>query len=114
MLLFNAITMGKLQLNDLPEVEKMPGFKGKFVHTDTMTLAYWTIAAGADLPTHHHHHEQVINMLEGVLDLSIDGVTHRLTAGDILIIPSNRPHGGKAITEVKVLDVFHPVSEDYR
>lgn len=114
MLSSNPKKMDKLELNDLPAVEKMPGFKGKFIHTDTMTLAYWTIAEGSILPTHHHHHEQVINMMEGELELILDGVTHRLTAGDILVIPSNRPHGGKAITEVKVLDVFHPVREDYR
>ena len=106
--------MAQLNLESIPEMEKMPGFRGKFIHTDTMTLAYWTIEEGADLPVHHHHHEQVINMLEGKLELILKGEVHHLGPGDILVIPSNMPHGGKAITEVKVLDVFHPVREDYR
>jgi quercetin dioxygenase-like cupin family protein len=36
-----------------------------------------------------------------------------LTAGQVLIIPSNVVHSGQALTPCKVLDVFNPVREDY-
>jgi quercetin dioxygenase-like cupin family protein len=104
----------KTSLADVKTHEIMPGFHGKFVHTDNMTFAYWTVAKGAVLPEHKHHHEQVVNMLEGELEITAGGVTHLLRAGDILPIPGNTLHSGRAHTDVKVLDVFNPVREDYR
>ena len=98
----------------LPVHEVFPGFRGQFVHTDAVTLAYWTIAAGSLLPEHSHPHEQVVNMFDGELELTVDGVTHRLRGGDVLAIPGGARHSGRALTEVRVLDVFAPVREDYR
>ena len=41
--------------------EVIPGFVGRFLHSDTMTFALWEIAAGARLPEHAHPHEQVVH-----------------------------------------------------
>ena len=30
-----------------------------------------------------------------------------------MVLPSNVPHSGRAITDVKVIDVFQPVREDF-
>jgi unsaturated pyranuronate lyase len=104
----------KVKLSDISPREIMPGFHGRFVHTDVMTFAYWTIDKDSVLPAHQHPHEQVVNMLEGELEIAAGGVTHRLRAGDVLVIPGGMVHSGRALTEVKVLDVFNPVREDYR
>ena len=101
-------------LSDLPVREVFPGFRGQFVHTDATTLVYWTIAAGATLPEHTHPHEQIVNMFDGELELTVGGLTRTLRAGDVLAIPGGVPHSGRALTEVRVLDVFTPVREDYR
>jgi quercetin dioxygenase-like cupin family protein len=37
-----------------------------------------------------------------------------LTPGKVVVIGSNVPHSGKAITDCRILDVFQPVREDYR
>jgi len=63
---------------------------------------------------HAHHHEQVVNMLEGEFELVVDGTPHRLKPGDVLAIPGNAPHSGRAITRCRILDVFWPIREDYR
>lgn len=102
------------ELMKVPSREVFPGFHGRFIHSATMTFAYWDITAGGVVPQHHHVHEQVVNMFEGQLELTVDGVRHVLSAGQVLIIPSNAVHFGKALTHCKVLDVFSPVREDYR
>ncbi len=103
-----------IQLNDIEKREIIPGFVARFIHSNAMTMAYWEIAQDASLPDHSHHHEQVVNMLEGEFELTLDGIPHQLKPGDVLIIPGNVAHRGRAITDCKILDVFSPVREDYR
>jgi quercetin dioxygenase-like cupin family protein len=104
----------KYSLEVIPVREVFPGFRGQFLHSETMTLAYWSIDAGSILPAHSHPHEQVVNMLEGELELVVDGAAHMLRVGDVFMIPGNVVHSGQAITFCKVLDVFSPVRDDYR
>ena len=101
-------------LANVPVREVLPGFRGQFIHTDTMTFAYWSIDPGKGVPTHKHPHEQVVNMLEGELELTVAGVRHVLKPGQIHAIAGNVEHSAVAITPVRVLDVFHPARDDYR
>lgn len=103
-----------LHLDHLPEREIWPGFHGKLIHTDHMTFAYWRIDQGAQIHKHAHHHEQVVNMLEGEFELIVDGQSTVCRPGDIIVIPSNVPHEGTAISNCKILDVFSPSREDYK
>jgi quercetin dioxygenase-like cupin family protein len=102
---------------NLAEIEKqtlIPGAEVRFVHGEHMTLAYWTFDADAPFPEHAHPHEQVVNVIEGVFELTVEGETARLQAGSVVVIPPNASHSGKAITASRIIDVFHPVREDYR
>lgn len=102
------------QLKDVPSKEMFPGFTGRFIHTETMTFAYWDVKAGSTVPEHSHMHEQVAHLLEGAFTLTVDGVPFELTTGNAAVIPSNIKHSGIAVTDCKLLDVFCPVREDYR
>ena len=100
-------------LDDLKQETLVEGFNVRFVHGDSMTIAYWDITQGAILPEHSHLHEQIANIMEGTFELTINGQTKRMKAGEVAVIPPNAPHGGKAITDCRIIDVFHPVREDY-
>lgn len=106
--------MSYLNLDDLKEIEPAPGFKGRFVHSDHVTMAYWNIAAGSALPQHAHVHEQIVNVLEGEFELTVAGETHTYKPGEVAVIASNVPHSGKALTHCRIIDAFYPVREDYR
>ncbi len=103
-----------LNLSELEARDLVPGFKVKFVHSDTMTFAHWDIQEGALLPEHSHPHEQVGNVIKGEFELTIDGVSQILGPGGIGIIPSNAVHSGRGMSRCHVIDVFHPIREDYR
>ncbi len=94
--------------------EIMPGFRGHFVHSEHTTHVFWDATEGASVPDHSHPHEQIVNMLEGTLELVVDGTKHVLSAGDVLVIEGGQVHGGVARTACKILDVFSPVREEYR
>ncbi len=102
-----------LKLQAQPSKEIMPGFLGRMVHTEQMTFSYWEVKSGAQLPEHQHFHEQLSMLMEGNFEFNINGEKKLLEAGDFIVISSNTPHSGKALTECKIIDVFTPVREDY-
>ncbi len=106
--------MSYINLNDIEEREMIPGYRARLVHSEHMTLAYWTIKAGSSLPEHSHPHEQVVNLLEGEFEFSLAGEIRRMRPGMVVDIQPNVSHAGKAITDCRILDVFYPVREDYR
>ena len=101
-------------LHDISEREVFPGFHGRFVHSDGMTFAWWRIDDGAAVPEHAHPHEQVVNVLEGALSLTVAGEEHVLRPGDVVVIPGGTKHSARALGPSRVLDVVSPVREDYR
>ncbi len=103
-----------IQVSDIPEKEIVPGFFGRMIHTDSMTVAHFRIKAGSVLPEHFHVHEQVTNVIQGELEMTIGGQTMVCKAGMSAVMPSNVPHSGRALTDCLVIDVFQPARDDYR
>lgn len=101
-------------LTSIPAKEMFPGYTGRFIHTDTMTFAFWEVKAGSRVPEHSHIHEQVAYIMEGQFELTVNGQPLLLEPGKTAVIPSGINHSGVAITDCVLLDVFSPVREDYR
>lgn len=106
--------MGLVKLDDLPELEIADGILAHAVTANTVTVLHVRIEKGALLPEHSHYNEQVVNVIDGELEITVDGTNHSLVPGKVLVLPPNVPHSGRAITDCRVIDVFHPVREDFR
>ncbi|MDA0311292.1 MAG: cupin domain-containing protein [Gemmatimonadetes bacterium] len=96
-----------------PAREIAPGFRARFIHSERTTHAYWEIDPGILMPEHSHHHEQTVNVLEGSIEFVVEGRSHMLEAGHVLVIPSHVPHSAEALAPCKMLVVFSPVREEY-
>lgn len=103
-----------LHLDTIPVKEIMPGLHGKLVHTQRMTLVFWEVEKGATVPEHQHPHEQIMHVMEGNFEFTLDGKTHVYRPGAIVPIPPNLPHSGKAITACRLMDVFSPPRTEYQ
>ena len=106
--------VARYTLSEMSPREVVPGYRARFIHTDSTTHAYWEIDPDHPLPEHAHAHEQTVNVLEGTIELVVEGVSYVLNAGDVLFIPGGVPHSAVAHTPCRILDVFHPVREEYR
>ena len=102
------------EISKIEQKEVLKGFKGRFLHTNSFTIAFWEIEKGAILPVHEHIHEQTTQVIEGKLEMTINNETQILEPGMIVSIPSNVKHSGKALTSCKLTDTFCPVREDYK
>jgi len=103
-----------LSLSEITPKEIMPGYHGKLIHGETMTIAFWDVEKGATVPEHAHINEQIMHVLEGEFEFTVGGVTKIYKPNELVIIPSNLPHSGKALTACKLMDVFSPVRETYK
>jgi quercetin dioxygenase-like cupin family protein len=103
-----------VEIDTLTEKEIIPGYRGRTIHTGTMTFMYWSVDEGAEMPLHSHVHEQIAHVLEGKFELTVDGETRMLEPGVVAVIPSHIKHGGRALTNCRLLDVFNPEREDYK
>ena len=101
-------------ISEIPERELAKGIRGRYFHTNSMTIGFVDIEKGSILPAHSHIHEQTTQITEGQLEMTIGGVTQILEPGVITLIPSNVVHGARALTDCKVVDIFSPVREDYK
>lgn len=106
--------MDYTNLEEVEEKELVSGFKVRFIHSKNMTFSFWNIEKGAQLPEHSHPHEQVTHIIEGRLELTVDGESKKLDPGSVVIIPPHAVHSGKALVKSRVIDVFYPIREDYR
>jgi len=103
-----------IEINTLPIKDVIPGFHGRFIHTEHSTLGFWEIDKGSTLPAHSHLHEQITEVREGKFELTIGSQTNIYVPGMIAIIPPHAVHSGRALTDCKLLDIFLPVREDYK
>ena len=88
--------------------EPRAGWKGRFFHSDHMTFAYYSVTAGASIHEHSRANDEVWNVIEGELEVTIAGETRALRAGGAAVVPPNTLHSVKAITAVRAIVVDYP------
>jgi quercetin dioxygenase-like cupin family protein len=91
-----------------------PGYSAKFVHTLYMTLSFVEVKAGSILPAHAHMQEQISQLVSGSFELTVDGEPILLEKDQVVVIPPNVVHSGKALTDCTLFDIFSPVRKDYK
>ena len=100
--------MNYFHLEEIERKEIFPGITSKIFNTETMTLSYVSAEAEASFSEHAHEQEQVIMVLEGHLEITVDGETTLMGPGDVVVIGPNVKHSGKFKGPSKTLDVYHP------
>ena len=92
-----------------------PGVNTRTFWGDNMLLSIVEFDANSEVPNHTHPHEQAGMVLEGELELDIEGETRLLKPGDVYIIPGDVEHWARSRTsEARVLDIFSPVREEFK
>jgi quercetin dioxygenase-like cupin family protein len=95
--------------NELEVRARLPGWNGRYFHSENMTFAYYEIDAGAALHTHSHPNEEVWNVVEGQLEVTIDAVVQVAGPGCAAVVPPDVAHSARALTDCRAIVVDHPV-----
>lgn len=109
---------GPVQPYTLPEdtvwTEVAPGNRRAVLsHRPELMLVAFRFEEGAIGALHSHPHTQVSYVAEGSFDVTVDGVTTRLTAGSSFVVAPNLVHGVVALAPGLLIDTFTPCREDF-
>lgn len=97
---------------DMLSGSPLPGWTGRFFHSDNMTFARWTIAGGAaDLHEHQHEQEEVWNVVAGRVALVVDGTEGIVVSGGAAVVPPNTPHSVRVLGPAEVVVTDFPLRE---
>ncbi|MGO4884344.1 MAG: cupin domain-containing protein [Bryobacteraceae bacterium] len=99
--------------NSLRAVERLPGWFGRYFHSPNMTFAHYDFKRGATIHEHFHPQEEVYEVIEGELELTIDGVARIARPGLVGIVPANAPHSVKALTDGRAIIVDYPSRPEF-
>jgi quercetin dioxygenase-like cupin family protein len=94
------------------------GCQRRIVHTPQLMTVLLDMENGpwaAADPFHSHPHEQTTFVSEGEVLFLVEGDAPRhLRAGDLVAVPSGRPHAIQLLSErARLVDSFNPVREDF-
>ena len=98
--------------SSLKVVERLPGWHGRFFHSPSMTFAHYDFTRGSSIHEHFHPQEEVWEVIEGEVEVTIDGVAQIVRPGLVAIVPGNVRHSVKALTDGRAIIVDYPLRGD--
>ena len=91
----------------LPQADiPLRGLKAYLSQSDNHQILFMQFEEDADLPEHAHA-AQVGTVIEGRIDLVIDGKEHTFTKGDLYYIPDGVLHSGKVYAGYRDITFFN-------
>ena len=73
---------------------------------DTGNITLFSFASGQGLSEHTAPFDAVVQILDGQAEIAIGGETHKVKAGEMIIMPANVPHALHAAVRFKMLLVM--------
>ncbi|MFH1155741.1 MAG: cupin domain-containing protein [Pseudomonadota bacterium] len=67
------------------------------------TVTLFAFDRGQGLSEHTAPFDALVQILDGEVEITVSGKPHRLTAGQILVMPAGQPHALKSVTPFKML-----------
>ncbi|MGH6877470.1 MAG: cupin domain-containing protein [Rhizomicrobium sp.] len=92
----------------LAVIERKPGWRGRGFDSPSMTFVQYEFDAGASIHEHRHPEEEVWQILEGELEITIGGETQRVGPGFVGIVPPDTIHSVRAVAGGKAIVTDFP------
>jgi len=70
------------------------------------TITAFAFDVGEGLSEHTAPYDAIVQILDGEAEVNIEGKVQTVSAGEIVIMPANRPHSMRAVKRFKMLLVM--------
>ncbi|MGH9415776.1 MAG: cupin domain-containing protein [Terriglobales bacterium] len=99
--------------SQLRVTERLPGWRGRYFHSAHMTIAHYEFKREAAIHEHHHPQEEIYEVTEGELEITIEGHTEVVRPGVAAIVPANALHSVKALSDGRAIIIDHPPRPEF-
>jgi quercetin dioxygenase-like cupin family protein len=99
----NKVAGRPVRVIDLVEYQEGSIVSREIVSRKTGTMTVFAFAEGQGLSEHTAPFDAVIQILDGEAEITIAGNSIKARAGEMLIMPANKPHALKALTKFKMI-----------
>jgi quercetin dioxygenase-like cupin family protein len=96
----NAIT--ELPQADIP----FEGVKAWILQGETHQLVFFQMEANAKAPAHSHDYAQWGMVIEGSMELTVEGKARTYGKGDEYLVPAGATHEARFLTKCRIIDLF--------
>ena len=72
----------------------------------TGTVTLFAFDAGQGLSEHTAPFDALAHVLDGEAEITISGKTHQVRAGELIVMPANKPHALKAVRRFQMMLVM--------
>ena len=103
-----------IELANLKVTERLPGWHGRYFHSASMTFAHYDFQRGSSIHEHFHPQEEVYEVIEGQLEMTVDGISQIVEAGVVAVVPSNARHSVRALTDGRAIIVDFPLRPEFQ
>jgi quercetin dioxygenase-like cupin family protein len=91
------------KLQDLTSYQEHSVVSREIIRKPSGTMTVFAFDQGEGLSEHTAPFDAVVYILEGEAEIRIEGKPNTVKAGEMIIMPANKPHALKAITRYKML-----------
>ncbi len=103
-----------LRVHDYPEVIKglavadlqFRGIRAWILQGERHQLVFFEMESSAEVPEHSHGYPQWGMMIDGKMQLTVDGEPRLVEKGDEYLIPAGAKHSAKFLSKSRVMDLF--------
>jgi quercetin dioxygenase-like cupin family protein len=78
----------------------------EIVSRETGTVTLFAFDQGQGLSEHTAPYDALVILLDGEVEITISGIPHRVTSGEIIMLPAGEPHALKAVNRFKMMLVM--------
>ncbi len=94
-------------ITDFPEADiRFEGVRAWILQGETHQLVFFQMEANAHVPEHSHDYPQWGLVIEGEMELIIEGKTRKCKKGDEYLIPAQAKHKARFLAKSRVMDLF--------
>ena len=97
------LTAQVLPLNDLIAYQEGAVVSRTLIDKKVGTLTLFAFGAGQGLSEHTAPYDATIQVIDGEAEVIIEGTGYAVKAGEMIIMPANRPHAVRANERFKML-----------
>jgi quercetin dioxygenase-like cupin family protein len=102
-----------IDVRNLDVIERLPGWQGRYFHSPSMTFAHYDFRRGSSIHEHFHPQEEVYEVIEGELEVTIDGEAQIARPGIVAIVPGNVRHSIRALSDGRAIIIDYPLRREF-